>query len=1393
MVGIVSTTPNERSQAQGLAAAANAYQAIQPNIRDKGIGFWETAGLTYMQESLIGSAIRYGMSSDRYAGNYDYEAGFNPIKFYLDNKEEFSSIDHLIRQKYYDDVRSETQFRDRAKRHQTELEDRIALANSEHWGGMLMGGLASIVDVGTLIPIYGQLNKAKTLYTVGRTALAVGGIQAGQEVALHGMQDFRTLEQSQWNIGLASLMGGGLGALVTARNPSNILNPRHRWNPFNKANPITMGIKRYGQALSETTVMKPIMRGGRKVAAEANTTMEQLGIKQALDDLSTVTANGARSVGAAARKYGMDPVKSKLSDAAMWLSKAPIVGTPFGIIINARSAKAREVGLKLMDNNGILMQEFGLGQAAGRSVEDMKNLHISMVDVLLSKAIDRNIQLAEDLAKLGTTAGVVERSVVQARQFIDDLKNTGKVDHQGIHPSGSSLDDWEFHNVTNQMLMYGKLDDFTRNALISRFGDKGLQKIESAAMEQVGEINQFHKYLEDAMVDSGMIREHQRMGEAYKKAQLWEPRGIRGNTDAAEAFFLEVFAKRPSDEFLTEYNLTDDVFEKLGMEDVQVNGQTLNPDQGMLLKREILEDWAGDVWEKQIIAAEVAAEQAANEAKLARKEAVIMAAELRGSYTEIKNVSIEAAVDTVKQTQARVEGMKAERTKLVKERERLKARAQRAEEELRQTRSEVRADAQSQVKQAERAFKSVLKNQDATEAEIKAAQDDLVAKDNNLSPDNLEMDSRLAHQAKGENTRVNSEKWGRFNERVRELDRKIGALDDAIGSAGARVQKLAERIALHDAKLVAAKEAQKVAKALVKEAAKDARHLARKAKRAAKANKKMQGKPTLVAYVQDLVQKMAQQERIPKGILDSDVNVSGRARQRMLNLTEEQHRRAVQMGILNDNLYEVMARSADDIGTRLGFRENFGITKYGAEDITDVIDDIRADYNDMIAKATADGKPRVAKSLTRERDRVLEQIDGAEGRLRGTYGLPKDPDTWGRWLLQKGRQYNYIRFGAGFVLSSQTDLANVTLTSGFKTLGLRRLTRNLPLGNMHSAEVKRLAVAAERVMHSNRTLKMADIGDARAMLGIGDYGTFKHQVTSGVDRVFESLQSGVNTISGMTAWNVRLKALSMIEVQHNIAEMLLKYDTLLKAASAGDKAAELEIAKFASLGLGSEEFTRIGKMMQKHPPVKDEGIWELGYSRWWGEGKEGIRAAQDVEIALERASRRAVMTPGVGNTPLFMSKDFQKTLMQFQTYGYVYVNNFLIPATQRIGAYGDTEALLSFGLSMALGTGVVIAKDLIRYGKVKKREPEQWAYDILDRSGALAYLSVPVGALTATVSGNAPSRYYQQKNVPTLLMGPTGGLVGDLYDFATNPSLKGAHRIAPFKPLIDLGNTIFNK
>jgi hypothetical protein len=402
--------------------------------------------------------------------------------------------------------------------------------------------------------------------------------------------------------------------------------------------------------------------------------------------------------------------------------------------------------------------------------------------------------------------------------------------------------------------------------------------------------------------------------------------------------------------------------------------------------------------------------------------------------------------------------------------------------------------------------------------------------------------------------------------------------------------------------------------------------------------------------------------------------------------------------------------------------------------------------------------------LEKTRDRHVQYVENGVLRQLGLLGLPENSESILHWGLAKAREWNFIRYGSGFLIPSLTDLANVTMTTGFGTFSYRNLRGvNKTIAGMGNDEIRRLTYAMELLMHNSRNIKMNNGDDFRRMAGIGNYGTITHKTTATIDQVSSGLSRGTSYASGMLWWNSRLKMLAMTELQHNFTRLAGRYDELSAAASAGDRAAGLEIAKLASLGLGSDQMRNIQRMFAKHPPTETDGILELGMGRWLDEGEAGQRAYQDVLMALEHVANRAVMTPGKGDTPFLMSSEYGKTLMQFQTYGFVIMTRFMMPAFQRMATYGDMDAFLSFGLALALGSGVVAAKDLIRDGEIKERSAAQWGYDVIDRSGFLTYLSTPSAQVMRFFDAEA-SRYSNERNRFALVGGPTGGLVQDLMD-----------------------------
>jgi len=90
---------------------------------------------------------------------------------------------------------------------------------------------------------------------------------------------------------------------------------------------------------------------------------------------------------------------------------------------------------------------------------------------------------------------------------------------------------------------------------------------------------------------------------------------------------------------------------------------------------------------------------------------------------------------------------------------------------------------------------------------------------------------------------------------------------------------------------------------------------------------------------------------------------------------------------------------------------------------------------------------------------------------------------------------------------------------------------------------------------------------------------------------------------------------------------------------------------------------------------------------------------------------------------------------------------------------------------------------MLRYGEIKERDAGSWAYDAIDRSGFLTYLSTPIDAI-ATQAGlsEGASRYSRENARLSLVLGPSAGLLTDTFNLAFEDNrLETAQKLLPFK------------
>jgi hypothetical protein len=1420
-----AVSPAEQTFQKNFEADTGLATSGQIEYARDGWGFFETAGETWMQETWIGQAARYGWRNkglyqkDRDVTAYEYSPDFNPYKFFADNKAEFGKMQPHIMNGLFDDVFSEGQFRDRAERLLVETRDRENLANG-NGAGTIVGGLLSFADVSTFIPGVNVAKKLGTATKVGKALnsrpvkwAATGAYaSAVQEAGLHQFQDLRTLEESEMNTLIGAGFGGVLGLAASKGGKLSLLNPKNENFVLGENAPLRMGIKAFGQKVSESPAFSPVIRGGK----DAWDTVAGMPIPGTGGSVGAAAVKGVDMLKAGGEKVGgvvRGAVQAVGKAGQYVVSNTLAKATPIGRGLTAMSEKARTLTSMLYDTGGILLTPNASGRAV-KSFEDVANGFANDVRSLNVAVREVYTGLQMRLAELagGSTSalGVAARDTMSnvralGRDVAAGPSASGTPRETGVRETGTRLERFEFEDLI-EMSMRDDVDQAAIDNLVGRFGKDGADAILDTA-KQVGEnIHLFNQHMEDTLVEQGLLRDADRLGRKFVAPQLWSGKGIRANEAQAKAFFMRVLANEPSDEFLDANVITRDEFNKLGKEPVTIGGKEYSIDQGIRHKNDLLGAWSGELRDNKVAALELELEATQADYKAKKKELILATRELRRTETEIKNATVEEAEAILKhriaaRDKARVD---IEKARLEKAKAEADAKAAKAEADAANPEEALKAGIENYagaaggqktaVKEAEDMFDLMLKDGDPNG--IKAAQDNLVEADNALwSEQQRALDAaqnrrdytkriqekRAAAEAKATAAQARSAQLAKD---IVKMEQRLARLEGPLETALALIEKT--KVARQNVQIV-----KKLRNEAVNQIRKETGKTYREWKRAKKAARKFKGE-TVEEYVEELVEKLSSRDSglTPMNMIEGGFMESGRTRLRFLKLDNAQFREAKQLGLLRGDLMGRLEQGYTDLGRQVAMRQTFGhygstheeILKGLKREVKDDYDSMIAKAQDILAKADTPWKKMKAKRdlkrLEGEKRTFLGESGGDEGditkgfrRQFGMLDLPTDPESMLTWLTSKAREFNFIRYGSGFLISSLTDPAHMLLTSGFGTFSYKTAkAMHRTMSGMANDELRRLLAGSELIMHNSRNFKLNSMDDMRLQAGIGDYGTVKHYLTSSTDRLFNGMSQTTSYMSGMLWWNTRLKMMAMVEMQHNFVELASKYDRLLKEASAGNKASELEIARLASLGLGQEEMRGIITMLNKHAPQKVDDVWELGMGRWLNEGKAGRQAYDDVLTALDHVAGRAVMTPSKGDTPFLMSNTYFKMLLQFQTYGFAIVNRYMLPAFQRMANYGDMEAFLSMGLMLMMGGTVTAAKDIINKGEIKDRELWEWGYDAWDRAGFFAYLSTLSSFTKQSLTGEGASRYSAERQRWALLLGPTGSLTQDIWDLGSSVS-----------------------
>ncbi len=411
--------------------------------------------------------------------------------------------------------------------------------------------------------------------------------------------------------------------------------------------------------------------------------------------------------------------------------------------------------------------------------------------------------------------------------------------------------------------------------------------------------------------------------------------------------------------------------------------------------------------------------------------------------------------------------------------------------------------------------------------------------------------------------------------------------------------------------------------------------------------------------------------------------------------------------------------------------------QFGRKDMGEQIRQVSEEYGQLIREAK---NPKERAKLEKQREDDLRDIEAMRDRLLGTYGAPRDPRSFFVRAGRVARNVNFLRLLGGMTISALPDLMRPLMQHGLsKSLApMGAMLRNMDAVRIATKDLREMAVGLDYVL-STRTKAIADLTDPysrRSALELGlNWGTQKF---------------GNWTL--MNQWNSTLKSWTGLVVQSRILDNA-------RLASAGKNIPQAEIRKLAQVGIDEGMLRRIGEQFTRHGEDMDGLL--TGHSHMWDD-----RVVRETfQSAILKDVDSTIVTPGVGDTPLLMSSEAGKIILQFKTFIFASHNRMLVSGIQQ----GDASFYLGALGTIALGSMVYAMKQKLS-GRDIDYSPNNLVKEGIDRSGMLGWLSEPINTMEnisggrfglGAMFGAPPVSRFQSRNAIGAMLGPTFDLGGD--------------------------------
>ncbi len=494
----------------------------------------------------------------------------------------------------------------------------------------------------------------------------------------------------------------------------------------------------------------------------------------------------------------------------------------------------------------------------------------------------------------------------------------------------------------------------------------------------------------------------------------------------------------------------------------------------------------------------------------------------------------------------------------------------------------------------------------------------------------------------------------------------------------------------------------------------------------------------------------------------NNINISRHFRARELRLSKEDELLLANKGFIETDVFVLQRLYFNSVAPDIELTKVFGDPMMSGTRWTNTngismgLKQIEEEYDEMI-KATKSKKKKVA--LKKEKEQVIADLEASRDLLRGTYGLPDDPQRAFSRGVRMAKLFNSMTMLTG-ALAAVPDIARILMTSGINR-GFR--TSWDMMTNVYATEV--LKLSRNQAYLSGEALDMVLGSRAMSMYDLeNSFGVF-NKLEKGVSRTGNMYFTYINL---MNPWNTLMKSWASAVNGTRILEEIENW--VVKG-----KISKNNKAKLLNAGIDEDSAKQIWAQYQKHGLGKgaNKADWDhvrIANTEFWD---DEARIYSDIfHDALGKDINITIVTPSKGEVPLWFNTEMGGVIVQFK--------KFAAAATQRMLLRGMQERDASFfgGVLMLLAAGAMI--DAIRqrafnrdYAKVPFGQKIVNAFDRSGIGGIFSDLNNVLERLTdnkiglrPTLGAGKPYSSWTSKNAMQGfgLFGPTSSQIANISD-----------------------------